>query len=123
MTTDFACHCDQLSGSRAVVTAEGELDLHTCARFKKAIASAARCGAEHLVFDLSAVTFMDSTALGILAAEQRHRAEPLHIIVKEPQLRRILEVTGYAQVFELHDSLDDAVLETGRRQAQREQPH
>ncbi len=41
---------------------------------------------------------MDSTALGMLAAEQRRRAEPLHLVAREPQLLRILEVTGYVQV-------------------------
>ena len=122
MTTDFACHCDHLSGSRALVTVAGELDLHTCSQFKKAISEAARRSPVHLVFDLSAVAFMDSTALGVLAAEQRRRSEPLHVVVREPQLLRILEVTGYTRVFEIHATLEDALLETGRRQAQRARP-
>jgi anti-sigma B factor antagonist len=122
MPPDFACHCDHLSGSRALVTVAGELDLHTCSQFKKAIAEAARRGPVHLVFDLTDVTFMDSTALGVLAAEQRRRPEPLHVVAREPQLMRILEVTGYAHVFEIHATVEDALLETGRRQAQRGRP-
>ena len=86
-------------------------------RFKKAIDAAARRAPVHLVFDLTAVTFMDSTALGVLAAEQRRRAEPLHLVVREPQLLRILRVTGYDQVFVIHASVEDALLDTGRRQA------
>ncbi len=73
MSTGFTCSCDQLSGSRAVVTVAGELDVHNCGEFQKAIAAAARCGPDHLLFDLSDVSFMDSTALGVLAAEQRRR--------------------------------------------------
>ena len=73
MPTDFACHCDHLSGSRALVTVAGELDLHSCSAFKRAIDAAARRAPVHLVLDLSAVSFMDSTALGVLAAEQRRR--------------------------------------------------
>jgi len=61
-------------------------------------------------------------AVGLLAAEQRRRAEPLQVVVTEPQLRRILEVTGYTSVFVMHMSLDDALLETGRLQAQRARP-
>ena len=122
MSTDFTCSCDQLSGSRAVVTVAGELDVHNCGEFQKAIAAAARCGPDHLLFDLSDVSFMDSTALGVLAAEQRRREEPLHLVAREPQLLRILEVTGYVQVFEIHASLEDALLETGRRQARRVRP-
>ena len=122
MPTDFACHCDHLSGSRALVTVAGELDLHSCSAFKRAIDAAARRAPVHLVLDLSAVTFMDSTALGVLAAEQRRRAEPLHVVVREAQLLRILRVTGYDQVFVIHASVEDALLDTGRRQAQSERP-
>jgi anti-sigma B factor antagonist len=122
MGTGFACHCEHLSGSRALVTASGELDLHTCARFRKAIDDAARRSPAQLVFDFTRVTFMDSTALGVLAAEQRRREEPLHLVVREPQLLRILKVTGYEQVFVIHTSLEEAMLETGRRQAERARP-
>jgi len=48
--------------------------------------------------------------------------EPLHLVVAEPQLLRILEVTGCSRVFVVHSSLDDALLETGRLQAQRARP-
>ena len=122
MPTDFTCHCDHLSGSRALVTVAGELDLHTCSAFKKAIDAAARRAPAHLVFDFTAVTFMDSTALGVLAAEQRRRVEPLHLVVCEPQLLRILRVTGYDQVFVIHASVEDALLDTGRREAERGRP-
>jgi anti-sigma B factor antagonist len=122
MPTDCACHCEQLTGSRALVTAAGELDRHGCPQFKTALDAAARKTPNHLLIDLSGVTFMDSSALGLLAAEQRRRAEPLHLVVTEPQVLRILEVTGCARVFVIHSSLDDALLETGRLQAQRARP-
>ena len=119
MATDCDCRCERLPGSRALVTAAGDLDTHTCPQFKKALDAAGRSQAAELLVDLSAVTFMDSTAVGLLAAEQRRRAEPLHLVVSEPQLLRILEVTGFTRVFVIHSSLDGALLETGRLQAQR----
>ena len=122
MSTDCACRSDYLSGSRALVTASGELDIRTCPQFQKAIAAAARRDAEHLLVDLSAVTFMDSSALGVLAAEQRRRSEPLHLIVQERQLLRLLEVTGFIFVFAVHASLEEALLRTGRLQAERARP-
>ena len=122
MPADCACRYEHLNGSRALVTAVGELDLNTCPQFKTALDAAARRAANHLLVDLSGVTYMDSTALGLLAAEQRRRAEPLHVVVTEPQLLRIMEVTGCARVFVIHSSLDHALLETGRLQAQRSQP-
>jgi len=122
MSTECACRSEYLSGSRALVTASGELDLHVCPQFKKAIDAAARRDAEHLLVDLSDVTFMDSTALSVLAAEQRRRSEPLHIIVLERQLLRLLEVTGFISVFAVHSSLEEALLRTGRLQAERARP-
>ena len=119
MSTDCACRSEYLSGSRALVTASGELDLHTCPQFQKAIDAAARREAAHLLVDLSDVTFMDSTALGVLAAEQRRRSEPLHLVVHERALLRLLEVTGFINVFAVHSSLEEALLRTGRLQAER----
>ena len=40
MSTDCACRSEYLSGSRALVTASGELDIRTCPQFQKAIAAA-----------------------------------------------------------------------------------
>ena len=122
MATDCDCRCERLSGSRVLVTAAGELDIYTCPQLKKALDAAGRVEAAQLLVDLTSVTFMDSTAIGLLAAEQRRRAEALHLVVTEPQLLRILEVTGYKRVFAIHPSLEDALLETGRLQAQRAQP-
>lgn len=122
MDSHFACRTDQLSGSRALVTASGELDLHACLTFRKAIDGAARRAPEYLVFDFSGVTFMDSTALSMLAAEQRRREEPMHVVARAPQLLRILRVTGYDRVFAVHPSLEEALLETGRRRADNLRP-
>ena len=122
MATDCDYRCQHLPGSRALVTAAGELDMHTCPQFKKAL-DAAGCGeSAHLIVDLAAVTFMDSSALMTLISEQHRRAEQIHIVVTEPQLLRIMEVTGCTSVFAIHASLEDALLETGRLQAQRARP-
>ena len=122
MATECDCRCVRLPGSRAVVTAVGELDSHTCPQFKKAVDAAGRAESAHIVVDLAAVTFMDSSALTVLLSEQRRRAEHIHLVVTEPQLLRILEVNGYTRVFAIHASLEDALRETGRLQAQRTRP-
>ncbi len=114
MTTDFACQSEGLPGSRALVTVAGELDLSTSCRLQTALAKADRRTPRSVIVDLSQVTFMDSTALAVLAMEQRGRDEPLHLVVREPQLLRILQVTGYAQVFAIHETLEEALSETGR---------
>jgi anti-sigma B factor antagonist len=113
MAADCDCRLERLSGSLAVVKACGELDVHTCPAFKKAVEAAGGRADAHLVVDLSEVTFMDSTALGVLAAEQRHRPERLHLVVQQEHLLRLFEVTGLIHVFALHASLDEALLRTG----------
>ena len=123
MPTDFACHCDHLSGSRALVTVAGELDLHSCSAFKRAIDAAARRAPVHLVLDLSAVTFMDSTALGgswpPSSAAGRSRCT---WSCAKRSCCASSACTGYDQVFVIHASVEDALLDTGRRQAQSERP-
>jgi serine/threonine-protein kinase RsbW len=89
---------------------------------QQALDAAGRGRSTHLLVDLAAVTFMDSSALTILISEQRRRPEQIHLVATEPQLLRIMEVTGYTRVFAIHSSLEDALLETGRLQAQRSQP-
>ena len=103
----FACEVEGLDGEFALVRAAGELDIHTCPEFQKALATARDHGPGRLVIDLSEVTFMDSTALGVLVVLQRGMQKPLDVVVTRPHLRRVLFITGLNTVFVLYKSLDE----------------
>jgi anti-sigma B factor antagonist len=105
----FACHARSLEGSSALISVSGELDLHTCQEFRKTIDEARETKPAHLVFDLSQVTYIDSTALGVLVVVQRQMSEPLHLVVHQQPQRRLLRMTGLDEVFAVHASVDEAL--------------
>jgi anti-sigma B factor antagonist len=106
---DFSCHTQSLEGSGALVSVSGELDLHTCEAFRTALDEARRDGPKHLVFDLTEVTYIDSTALGVLVVTQRQMREPIHLVIGHRHQRRLMHLTGLDAVFSLHRTLDEAL--------------
>jgi anti-sigma B factor antagonist len=105
--TPFSCRAEVLEGGDTLVRAAGELDIHTCPEFQKVLI-AARDRGPRLVIDLSDVTFMDSTALGVLVMLQRDMARPLDVVVTQQHLRKVLVITGLDSVFALHRTVDEA---------------
>jgi anti-anti-sigma factor len=85
---------------------EGELDLSSVSALEEAVADALG-GAEDggvVELDLGGVTFMDSTGLrGLLTARQRAEAagRRLRVVAATPAVRRVLELTHTAELFEL----------------------
>jgi anti-sigma B factor antagonist len=106
---DFSCHAQSLEGSGALVSVSGELDLHTCEAFRSTLDEARRDGPKHLVFDLSEVTYIDSTALGVLVVTQRQMREPIHIVLGHRHQVKLMHLTGLDEVFALHQSLGEAL--------------
>ena len=86
-----------------------QLDLHTCEAFRSTLSEARRGGPKHLVFDLSEVTYMDSTALGVLLVTQRQMSEPIHIVIGQRHQLRLMHLTGLDEVFALHQTLREAL--------------
>ena len=110
---------DAENGSRAVDaprrrprggTVGGEVDLETASQLGDHALDALRDVCPHLVLDLAAVTFMDSTGLKVLLSIQR-RADladgSFAIAGAARPVRKILSLTGLDQTFTLYDSLDD----------------
>lgn len=114
MLSHFACHTDPLPGSRALISVSGELDLHSASRLRQEIARASRRDPGQLVIDLSRVTYMDSTALHVLATERRGLEDRLHLVVRAPQIRRLMRVTGYFDVLNVYKTLDEAIRASGQ---------
>jgi anti-sigma B factor antagonist len=68
-------------------------------------------GETTVVLDLLDVTFLDSTALGVLVGALKRCRElggDLHIVVSDPRIMKIFEITGLTNVFTIADSLQDA---------------
>ena len=92
-----------------VVAASGEIDLWTAPRVTTALSEyEGPDGA--LVLDLRAVTFMDSSGLGLIVeAQRRARQRSFRFAVAvdgASDVHRILEISGMAQVIEIVDDPD-----------------
>lgn len=101
------------SRERAVLTASGELDLATCPDLRSALAGARRGGASTVVVDLGAVTFVDSSVLGVLV--EAHRAlvpgQRMQVTGASGLPLRVLQLTGLDGVLDVVRSpQDDAAL-------------
>ena len=106
---DFSVILDE-SGKWTVVSVTGEIDLSTSPALRQALQDAGSNGS-NVVVDLSEVTFLDSTGLGDLV---RARAAVIAgggqftLVVCQPRVRRVLEITGLDEVFFIHETLASA---------------
>ncbi|MFH8487739.1 STAS domain-containing protein [Streptomyces longisporoflavus] len=88
-----------------VVAARGELDADSIAPLDRAT-QAAVAAVPTLVVDLGAVTFADSSALNLLLV--LHHSTALRVAAPQPQLMRVLHVTGADRVLNIYPSTDHA---------------
>jgi anti-sigma B factor antagonist len=94
-----------------VVSLAGELDLYNAHQVREALLAACAEEPERLVVDLSAVKFIDSTALGVLIEARTKLPNRRGFLLAAPGLetKRALEISGLDRHFDVHDSLDEAL--------------
>jgi anti-sigma B factor antagonist len=95
-----------------LVTASGELDLAAAPRLATVL-SIATAGAEPcVVLDLTAVDFIDSTALGAImhaSTEAETAGKTMLVVALEGPVRRLLEITNLTGRFRVYPSREDAL--------------
>jgi anti-sigma B factor antagonist len=105
---EFVISSRRLADGTFVVAAGGEVDLYRAPELERALAGPLAEGATQLVVDLSEATFVDSTALHVLlrAARQLDReAGELIVVVPDPNVRKVFEITGVGRFFSVVSSL------------------
>jgi anti-sigma B factor antagonist len=98
-----------------VVTAAGELDAYVAPELGAALE---RAGGEPLIADFSAVSFLDSTALGLLVRAVRDRGErggETRVVLPLGTARRIFELTTLDSMLPVSASVDGALAEIGEQ--------
>jgi anti-sigma B factor antagonist len=95
------------------VTLSGELDAYDAPALRTTFAEVTDGrGGRVVVLDLTAVTFLDSTALGTMVGLLRRVREAegeLRVVLPETPARRIFEVTGLEAALDVWPSRDAAV--------------
>jgi anti-anti-sigma factor len=94
-----------------VVALAGELDLYNAHTVRDALLDQAGRKPDRLVIDLSRVTFIDSTGLGVLIEARTRLPNRRAFLLASPGLetRRALEISGLDRHFTVHDTLDEAL--------------
>jgi anti-sigma B factor antagonist len=106
----FAVSAADRAGAR-VITVSGEVDAHTAEHVRTPIEAAVGPGAR-VVVDLSDVTFMDSTGLGIFVIAFKHLREQegsLDLVITSPRVLKVFSLTGLDVVIPIHDALETAL--------------
>lgn len=94
-----------------VVSLAGELDLYNAEEMRSALLEACAGEPEVLVVDLGEVTFIDSTALGVLIEARSRMADRQGFRLAAPGIEtsRALEVSGLDRHFLVHDTVPEAL--------------
>jgi anti-sigma B factor antagonist len=95
-----------------IVSVGGEIDVYTAPKLRDKITELVAAGAHHLVVDLEAVEFLDSTGLGVLVGglkKVRAHDGSLQLVCTQDRLLKIFRITGLAKVFAIHSSAEAAI--------------
>jgi anti-sigma B factor antagonist len=101
--------------STTVIALEGEVDIYSAPQFKEVLLGGIDDGASCIIVDLVKVTFIDSTALGVLvsgAKRMRPRNGRLDIVCTDENITRILEITGLDRIFGIFPTREKALKST-----------
>ena len=97
-----------------VLTAEGELDAYSAPELHERLEEARADDTRPFVADLSRISFLDSTALGVLVRalkDDAARARPARVVLPETTARRIFEITTLDRALPVAGSRADALRE------------
>jgi anti-sigma B factor antagonist len=109
----FAISRRDLEPGTTVVAVAGELDLASAPNLKWTLNDAITNGARRLVLDMSRVTFIDSTALGVLVGVQRNLKPGSRLGLSgaesDEDVVNIFELTGLESTFDMFSTIDEAL--------------
>ena len=95
-----------------LVRVSGEIDVATAPPLRDRLQSLTTSGRSSVVVDLLGVTFLDSTALGVLVGALKRCREAggdLPLVIAEQRILKVFEITGLTGVFPIFDSVREAV--------------
>jgi anti-sigma B factor antagonist len=102
-----------ISNDVAIVIVGGEIDYEASPRLKARIMEHLNGDGHRLVLDFSWVTFIDSTAIGVLmgavAKLRETGGDPLAIVCTHERVLQICEISGLESMVTLYRSCDEAL--------------
>lgn len=106
-----------------VLSLSGDVDEFTCAKLRDKIRSLMDAGEFRLVIGVSGVNYIDSSGLGTLVGGLRRVAEHdggLAISGTNPQIERVLSITGLNKILPVFEDDDSAVQSLKKKKPRRQ---
>ena len=104
----FVAATDQLESGTPVVSVMGEIDIATAPAFEQTLLGVAEDRTGEVIVDLTGCSFLDSRGLTALVAT-RARLEranrPLALVLSNPNVLKIVQLTGFDRQFQIYPSL------------------
>ncbi|MBW3602435.1 MAG: STAS domain-containing protein [Actinobacteria bacterium] len=103
-------------GAATVLEVAGEVDVYTAPKLRERLIELVQDGRHHIVVDMTKVEFLDSTGLGVLVGglkRVRSHDGSLRLVCDKERILKIFRITGLTKVFPIHDSLDEALQDSG----------
>ena len=91
-----------------VIAVRGEIDVATAPQLRESLHHVISEGNATIALDLLGVSFLDSTALGVLVGGLKRCRElggDMRVVVADPRIMKIFEITGLTSVFTISDTL------------------
>ncbi len=95
-----------------VLHARGEIDVATSPELHELLVAVIERAPQLVIVDLTEVSFIDSTGLGVLVGavrDVRAGGGDMRLVVTQPQIIKLLELTGLDEVFSVVSNTRDAV--------------
>ena len=112
----FVASTDQLDSGTPVVSVTGEVDLATAPALERALRAATELRSRELILDLTRCSFLDAGGLEVLSDARARLARSnraLAIVLSQPMVLKIFEITELDRQFAIYPSLGAAVQAEG----------
>jgi anti-sigma B factor antagonist len=103
---------ERLDDETGLISVSGESDLYTAPQLKGEVLRLIGAGSNRLIVDLTHTSFVDSATLGVLLGglkRLRPKGGEILLVIVDPNIRKIFEITLLDRVFPIVETLPDAL--------------
>lgn len=95
-----------------LVAPDGELDHHSAQKIRTEVDEKLLCGIKNVIFDFSALNFMDSSGIGMIMGRYKKISAgggKVVIAAPRPQVQRIIEMAGLFRIIRIEPDIKKAL--------------
>ena len=111
---DVRVNVSQFGTDSYVIAVAGELDMYTVTPLREQLEEVLDGGGRNVLVDLTGVSFLESTTVGVLLdAARRLRSTSGHLVLvaDDPRVLRVFGIAGLERVLRVESSLQEGVQE------------